>query len=154
MNYGVFLGYEKFVYEDIISVKFIQGFLSDCSNGFAMVSHLGVRGAFLNTEKHRIYLGIGPAVLIRDSWLRFGDEYTSSGYFNETYSKYFGDLQWKIAPIAIEIEYDFAFNPKNQISVSFTPGVPLAMIFSVGWKHWLHVKEFDKFKPYIPKKRK
>ncbi|MDG1331227.1 MAG: hypothetical protein P8P74_02780 [Crocinitomicaceae bacterium] len=152
LNYGLFLGYEKFVYEDLVSIKFIQGFLADCSNGFAMISHIGVRGAIYKSEKHRVYVGLGPAFLVRDSWNRFGEEYDASGYFNETYSKTFGDLQWKAAPIAIDIEYDFAFNPKNQLSFSFTPGVPLAMILSVGWKHWLHVKEFDKFKPYVPRK--
>ena len=154
LNYGVFVGYEKFVYRDLISVKFIQGFVADCSNGFASISHLGVRGALMNTEKHRIYFGIGPALLVRDSWRRFGEEYQPSGYFNETYSKRFGDLQWKLAPVALEFEYDYAFNPKNQLSISFTPGYPLAFVFSFGWKHWLHVKEFDDFKPYIPKKRR
>jgi hypothetical protein len=101
-----------------------------------------------------VYVGLGPAFLIRDSWRRFGDEYEPSGYFNETYSKRFGDLQWKAAPIAIDIEYDYAFNPKNQLSFSFTPGVPFAIILSVGWKHWLHIKEFDKFRPYVPRKWK
>jgi len=152
-NYGVFLGYEKFVYEDVISVKIIQGLLSDCSNGFASVTHVGARARLIATEKFRFYIGVGPALLVRDSWNRFGDDYTSSGYFNETYSKRLGELQWKIAPVAVELEYDYVFNPKNQLSLSFTPGIPTAMIFSIGWKHWLHVKEFDQFRPYLPKKR-
>lgn len=104
--------------------------------------------------KSSFYIGLGPALLVRYSWNRFGENYTSSGYFNETNSKRFGEIQWKFAPITIELEYDYAINPKNQISLSFTPGVPTAMIFSIGWKHWLHIKEFDKFKPYLPKKRK
>ena len=153
-NVGIFLGYEKFVYEDIISVKYIQGLLSDCSNGFASISHVGVRFGIVRREKFRFYVGIGPALLIRDSWNRFGEDYTSSGYFNETYSKRFGELQWKFAPVAIDLEYDYAFNDKNQISLSFTPGIPTALIFSIGWKHWLHVKKFDQFRPYLPKKRK
>lgn len=153
LNYGLFLGYEKYVYRDLVSIKYIQGLVADCSNGFMSVSHLGIRGALMNTEKHRIYFGIGPALIVRDSWTRFGEAYEASGFFNETYSKRLGELQWKFAPIAFELEYDYAFNPKNQLSVSFTPGYPLAFIFSVGWKHWLHVKEFEKFKPYIPKNR-
>jgi hypothetical protein len=154
VNTGVFLGYEKFVYQDIISVKFIQGLLSDCSNGFASVSHIGVRARLFQTPKFRFYVGAGPALLVRDSWHRFGEAYTSSGYFNEAYSERFGEIQWKFAPIAIELEYDYVFNPRNQLSLSFTPGIPTAMLFSIGWKHWLHVKEFDQSKPYLPKKRK
>lgn len=154
VNTGVFLGYEKFVHKDIISVKFIQGLLSDCSNGFASVTHIGARARLFKTEKFRFYVGAGPALLVRDSWNRFGEAYTSSGYFNETYSERLGELQWKFAPIAVELEYDYVFNPKNQLSLSFTPGIPTAMLFSIGWKHWLHVKEFDETRPYLPKKRR
>jgi hypothetical protein len=154
MNYGLFLGYEKFVYEDLVSLKIIQGFLADCSNGFASVTHFGPRVTLMKTEKHRIYFGVGPTLIVRESWNRFGTDYQSSGYFNETYSNTFGDLQWKFVPYAFEFEYDYAFNNKNQLSVSFTPGVPLAMIFSVGWKHWFHFKEYNEPKIFVPKKRK
>lgn len=152
-NIGLFIGYEKFLYEDRFSIKLIQGFISDCSNGFASVTHFGPRVALLKREKHRIYFGIGPTLLIRDSWLRFGDAYESSGFFNETYSDHFGDLQWKLIPYAFEFEYDIAFNPENQFSISLTPGVP-AIIFSVGWKHWFHLREYDDLKLYVPKQKR
>ena len=153
-NVGVFVGYEKYLFKDLFSVKLIQGAVSDCSNGFASITHLGPRVTLMKTEKHRVYFGIGPTLIVRDSWNRFGEAYQSSGYFNETYSRRFGELQWKFVPYAFEFEYDYAFNNKNQLSVSFTPGVPLAMIWSVGWKHWFHFKEYDDYKDYIPKKKK
>lgn len=153
-NVGVFVGYEKFFYKDLFSAKIIQGVLADCSFGFASVTHLGPRVTLLKSEKHRVYFGIGPTFLVRDSWSRFGDEYASSGFFNETYSKRFGELQWSFIPYAFEFEYDYAFSQKNQLSISLTPGVPLATILSVGWKHWFHLKEFDEYKDFIPKKKK
>ena len=150
MNYGLFLGYEKFIYEDLIAVKTIQGVLSDCSNGLAVVSHFGLRATLMQTEKHRISLGMGPTLLVRDSWRRFGEEYVSSGYFNETYVKRLGDVQWKFIPYAFEFEYDYTISSKNEVSMSFTPAVPLAGLFSIGWKHWIKKKEFGQYKIFIP----
>ncbi|MFT6502304.1 MAG: hypothetical protein ACJASQ_002430 [Crocinitomicaceae bacterium] len=150
-NVGVFAGYEKFLFKDLFSVKIIQGAVSDCSNGFASVTHLGPRITLMRTKKHRVYFGIGPTLIVRNSWTRFGEEYEASGYFNETYSDRFGALQWKFVPYGLEFEYDYAFNDLNQLSVSFTPGVPLAMILSVGWKHWFHFKDYSGHKVYVPK---
>jgi hypothetical protein len=149
LNTGVFLGYERFFYKDLASVKVIQGFLGDCSNGFAVVSHLGIRANLLNVEKHRVYAGLGPTLIIRDSWNRF-DDYESSGFFNDHYSRSLGELQWKIVPFGFEFEYDYVFNPKNQLSVSFTPGLPMAGLLSVGWKHWINIVDFDHTKVYKP----
>lgn len=154
VNKGLFVGFEKYFYEDLFSVKIIQGVLTDCSDGLAIVTHIGPRIALMKTEKHRVYFGIGPTLLVRDSWRRFGDAYEPSGYFNETHSKRLGDLQWKFIPYAFEIEYDYAFNNNNQISFSCTPAVPLAALFSLGWKHWFHWKEYNNdVKVYVPKKR-
>lgn len=152
MNFGGFIGYERFVHQDLVSVKYILGAFSDCSGGLATVNHIGIRGALYKTEKHKIYLGIGPTLMVRDSWKRFGEVYTSSGYFNDYDSKNFGELQWKLIPYGLEFEYDYAFNPKNHLSVSCTPGIPLAAILSVGWKHWFQVPEYKQYKIYKPKK--
>lgn len=153
LNSGLFIGYEKFLYQDMFSVKYIQGFLKDCSNGMTVVSHIGIRGTLIKLPKHHLYFGVGPTLVVRDSWKRFGNDYTSSGYFNETKSEKLGDLQWKIVPYGFEFEYDYVLNNKNQISFSVTPVVPLASLFSIGWKHWFHYKEFEQQKVFIPKKR-
>lgn len=149
MNSGLFIGYEKFIYQDLVSVKGIQGFLRDCSGGFASATHLGVRLNLMKTEKHRFYLGIGPTFIARNSWSRF-EGYVSSGFFNEHNSPTFGDVQYKFIPYGAEIEYDYVFNEKNQLSVSFTPGLPIAGLVSVGWKHWFNMKDFGEWKFYQP----
>ncbi len=153
LNTGLFIGYEKYLYEDLFSVKVIQGITSDCSNGLASVSHFGARVLLMKTKKHRFHFGIGPTLIVRESWNRFGDEYTSSGFFNEYDSKNFGELQWKFILYGFEIEYDYHFSDKNQLSFSFTPGIPATTI-SVGWKHWFHLKEFDRQKIFVPRKNK
>jgi len=151
LNFGAFAGYERFVYKDFVSVKVIQGAFTDCSAGWASVTHLGVRLLLLRNEKHRLYFGVGPTFLVRNSWTRFGDRYTSSGYFNESDTRMLGDVQWKFIPYGCEFEYDYRFTERDYLSVSFTPGIPLACTFAIGWKHWLTIREFDYTKLYVPK---
>jgi hypothetical protein len=155
LNFGGFVGYEKFVYRDLVSVKVIQGVFTDCSAGLASVTHLGPRLNLLKTKKHKVYVGVGPTLIVRNSWTRFGEDYSGSGYFNVAETQRFGDVQWKFIPYGLEFEYDYAITERDQFSMSFTPGVPLAMIFSFGWKHWITTKEYDKYKVYVPRgKRK
>jgi hypothetical protein len=152
-NIGAFVGYEKFVHRDLLSVKIIQGVMTDCSNGLAAASHLGIRATLYQTPKHRLCFGIGPTFIVRESWIRFGPAYTSSGFFNEGRSDRFGDVQWKFVPYGFEFEYDYCFTKKDNLSVSVTPGVPLANIISIGWKHWIQIKDFDDIKLYVPKSK-
>lgn len=151
MNFGGFIGYEKFVFEDLVSVKALQGLMLDCSAGWASATHLGVRGRMLKKGKHSVYIGLGPTLVLRESWNRFGDLYESSNFMNESYSDLLGDIQWKLSPIGSEIEYDYAISEKNQLSVSIFPAVPAAIITCIGWKHWIEIKNFPKEKIYIPK---
>ncbi len=153
-NFGGFAGYEKFVYRDLVSVKAIGGLFSDCSGGWATVAHLGPRLNLLKCKKHKVYVGVGPTLILRNSWTRFGESYTSSGFFNVSQTKRYGDIQWKFVPYGLEFEYDYAITERDQFSVSFTPGVPLAMIFSFGWKHWITIKKFDPYKVYIPRNKR
>jgi hypothetical protein len=147
-NFGGFIGYEKYIYEDFISAKIIQGIFTDCSGGLAGVTHIGLRGVLIDKKKHRLSFGIGPAFLYRNSWSRFGEDYTSSGFFNEYHSRHVGDVQWKFFYVGFEFEYDYLLNQKNDLSVSFTPGVPMACIFSVGVKHWFS-KDFKRTLKFV-----
>lgn len=142
-NFGGFAGVERFVYKNYISVKLIQGLFTDCSGGWCSVTHIGARMLCLQRPKHRIYFGIGPAYMVRNSWTRFGDAYESSGFFNVDSTRNFGVVQHKFLPVSFELEYDWVITPKNQLSVSFTPGIPLACIVSVGWKHWFSLRTYE-----------
>lgn len=140
-NFGAFAGVEHFVYKEYVSVKLIQGLFTDCSGGWCSVTHIGGRMILYKRPKHRIYLGLGPAFMVRDSWTRFGDVYEPSGFFRVGTSRTLGEVQYRFLPVSFELEYDWVLTPKNQLSVSFTPGVPLACILSVGWKHWFDKRE-------------
>ncbi|MCB9261496.1 MAG: hypothetical protein H6607_03910 [Flavobacteriales bacterium] len=151
VNVGAIGGYEKFVFKDLYSVKVMQGFLADCSNGFMSVSHIGARVMLYKDDKHRINFGIGPTFVFRESWNRFGSKYTSSGFFNEYTTKKGKEWQWKFVWYAFELEYDYCFNQKDNFSISLIPVFPLALISNFGWKHWIEYKEYDKTRIYVPK---
>jgi hypothetical protein len=142
-NFGGFIGYEHYIYEDYISAKIIQGVFTDCSGGLAGATHIGLRGVLIDRKKHRLSFGVGPTLLYRDSWSRFGERYKPSGFFNESYFPHTGDVQWKFFYAGLEFEYDYLINKQNDLSVSFTPGIPMACIFSFGVKHWFS-KDFKK----------
>lgn len=149
-NFGVFAGYERFVYKDYFSVKIIEALFTDCSGGWAMIHHLGFRFQLLKGDKSRLYVGLGPTYLIRNSWTRFGEEYNASGYFNVRESNWLGTVQSKFIPYGLEFEYDYLFRPNDRLSVSFTPGIPLACILSIGWKHCVNLKDYSPYKFYVP----
>ena len=150
-NFGAFVGYEKFIYKKYLSVKLIEAAFTDCSGGWASIHHLGLRFLLLDKKsKHRLYLGVGPTYILRNSWTRFGEEYNGSGYFNVRESKWLGTVQSKFILYGMEMEYDYALNTNNHLSISFTPGIPLACIFSVGWKRDFNKQSYSKYKFYVP----
>jgi len=151
LNHGVFVGYERYLNKNWISVKTIQGLFRDCSNGIGFVSHIGGRATLYDSEKHRFAIGVGPTFIARESWRRFGPTYRSSGFFNESTTERWGPVQWKFAVYSVDLEYDFKLSAKDNLSISLTPGIPLANICSIGWKHIFG--EFDLRPPsiYVPK---
>lgn len=151
-NFGVLAAAEHFVWEDIVSVKLLQGLFSDCSAGWAAVTHVGVRGLIFEKKNHRILFGLGPAYYYRQDWNRFPG-YEDRGFFNRSTTA-FGPVQHKLFWYACEFEYDYKFGEKIDFNVGFTPGAPLALIFSAGLKYWLG-REYKKTeKLLIPKPRR
>lgn len=151
-NYGGFIGYERFVYKDLLSVKLMQGLFADCSAGWASVTHIGIGGLMFERDRWKGYLGFGPVFMIRESWNRFGDAYESSGYFKEDSHPRLGEIQYKLIPYGLELEFDYSLSEKDHLSLSFTPGIPMAMIFSLGWKHWFSKANFQYDRLTRPKK--
>lgn len=150
LNFGALASYEKFIWEDIVSVKVIQGIFSDCSAGPAGASFIGLKGNIINNGNHRLSFGLGPILVYRRNWNRF-PEYKSSGTFEELKSKTFGDIQYKFYLYGAEFEYDRRLSQKLDFSVTFTPGLPYVLTWSAGLKYWFNKKFTKKVKLYIPK---
>jgi hypothetical protein len=135
MNFGGGLGYERFIWMDVLSVKALQVIFADCSAGLASVTHVALRGTFLNKGRHRLSIGFGPAFMMRQSWNRLPN-YESSGYFNESYIRPLGPVQWKLFWYGVEMEYDVRINDRLDFSTSLAPGLPMAITLGFGLKYW------------------
>jgi hypothetical protein len=149
-NFGGVSGYEKYVWEDLLSIKIVQGLFSDCSGGWAAVSHLGFRGILIDKPKHRLLFGMGPTLFYREDWNRFPG-YEDTKVFRRLNNKWIGAMQYKLFLYGCEFEYDYRITDKLDLNLGFTPGAPLALIFSAGIKYWpsRDFKKTDKF--IIPK---
>jgi hypothetical protein len=147
-NFGGALGYERFILQDILSVKLVQALFADCSAGLASVTFASIRANFMDRGRHRLSMGFGPALMVRQSWERLPD-YKSSGYMNTGYIKPIGAVQWKLFPYGVEFEYDVRISRRLDFSMSLTPGLPLAVTMGAGLKYW--VERDYKYKVYLPR---
>lgn len=135
MNFGGVLGYERFLWQDVISVKALQALFADCSAGLASVTHVAVRGTFLDRGRHRLSIGFGPAFMVRQDWGRLPG-YEPSGYFNQSTWGLLGPVQWKFFWYGVEMEYDVQLSDRLDFSASFVPGLPMAITLGLGLKYW------------------
>lgn len=134
-NFGGVLSYERFIWQDVFSIKVLQALFADCSAGLASVTHVAIRGTFLNRNGHRLSIGFGPAFMVRQDWARLPD-YHSSGFMNESEFPLLGPVQWKMFWYGIEIEYDLRLSKHWDFSASLVPGVPMAITIGAGMKYW------------------
>ncbi len=147
LNFGGFMGYERFVWGQYLSVKAMQGLFTDCSAGWAGYTHIGFRGLVARKNGHRIYFGLGPTFFYRKDWNRF-PSYIDKGTFTRYESDLTGPVQCKIFWYACEFEYDVRLNDKWDLNTGFTPGLPFALTFSVGAKYWIS-KNFPEKRKYV-----
>ena len=149
LNIGTMMSYEKFVYRDLLSIKVMQGLFKDCSLKTMSVTSLTVKALIFENNKNRFYIAMGPAYLIRDSWTDYADDYVASGFWKVKNTERFGSVQYRMVG-GLDLEYDRILNEKHSISISLTPGFPMASIFSFGWKYWMNYREFPDHKFKLP----
>lgn len=150
MNFGGALGYERYIWQDVFSVKALQAVFADCSAGLASATHVAVRGTFLHRQGHRLSIGFGPALMVRQDWARF-PSYQSSGYFHAGYVRPLGPVQWKLFWYGIEVEYDVRLGDHLDFSASLTPGIPMAVTIGGGVKYWFTRRYQEKL--HLPRVR-
>lgn len=130
VNFGGILSYQKFIYRDLVSIKFAQGIYTDSGGLLSGHTHLGFRIVFLESGKNNLSLGFGPTLIYRENWKK-KEGYVSTGLFKES-----GNLQYKTIWYGGEFEYNRFINEQLDLSVNFLPGYPLVMSFGVGLRWW------------------
>jgi hypothetical protein len=150
LNFGGFVGYERFVWEDLLSIKLMQGIFTDCSGGLAGFTHLGFRAFAFEKKRFKVMFGMGPTLYYRDDWNRFPG-YIDTGFFHRISTHTLGPLQYYLFVYGMEFEFDYRLNKRIDLNGGFTPGAPLALTFSAGIKYWIctDFKRSEKF--VIPK---
>ncbi len=128
MNFGAEVTYEKFIYQDLLSVKVIQALYSDCAARLGGFSHIGIRAKIFKLGKHSLYGGIGPTLVFRKNWLDL------DGYINP--NRFIGGPENKYQHLFLwyggEFEYKYQMNQKLDFAVSFVPGYPDLMSLAFG----------------------
>lgn len=128
MNFGAMLSYERFVFKDIVSIKWIQGLYADCAERLAGFSSVGIRGRIFKIGRHSLYGGIGPTLLYRRNWFEVAG-YHDTGYFKGGKED---KWQYKFLWYGGEFEYKVVLSERMDIVTTFVPGYPDLMCLSVG----------------------
>jgi len=120
-NPGIRLSFEYFIYKDIVSIKFDQGFYRDCANQFAGFSHIGIRGRIFQIGNHSLNGGIGPTFFFRRNWYKIDGYIEDDDFFrggpNDNWQRRF--FWW-----GGEFEYNYRINERIEFSTSLIPIIP------------------------------
>jgi hypothetical protein len=129
LNPGISLGFEYFLYKDILSIKFVQMLYADCCAQFAGFTHIGARHKIFSNENHLINGGIGPTFVYRRSW------YKLDGYIDDFVFFKGGPedkWQWRFIWYGGEMEYNYSVNGETNLSLSIIPALPALIQLSIG----------------------
>ncbi|WP_192823918.1 hypothetical protein [Rufibacter sp. LB8] len=133
-NLGGALGYEHFLRRDKFSVKAIQALYADCALQVGGFSHVGVRWVVFKKGRHSLNGGIGPTLVFRRNWYRLKG-YQYSGFFR-------GDKndrwQYRLIPLAGELEYNLMVSERYELSTGLIPGYPSLISISFGLRRWIN----------------
>ena len=131
LNLGGMLSYEKFIYQDGVSVKAVQGIYSDCAAQLGGFSHLGLRAKIFKTTRQSLYGGIGPTLVYRKNWHKLPG-YIDPDYFE---GKPANTWQYKFLWYGGEFEYAYVLSERIDFATTFIPGYPKLISFSFGFRY-------------------
>lgn len=128
LDLGGMFSYERFLYRDVLSLKFAQGLYADCAAQLAGFTHLGLRGRIFSFKRHSLYGGIGPTLIYRHSWAKLPG-YSDTGYYRKDPS---GTWEYRFLWYGGEFEYKYGLSARMDASVTFVPGYPDLIALAVG----------------------
>ena len=130
LNPGIRIGFEYFIFEDIVSIKIAQGLYRDCANQFGGFSHIGFRCRVFQWGNHSFNGGIGPTFFFRRNWYKLegysGDDAFFRGGPEDNWQRRF--IWW-----GGDLEYNYRINERFELSTSVIPPLPfLPALIHVG----------------------
>lgn len=137
-NLGASVNAEYFVWRDIISVKAVQGFYSDCIGQFAGFSHIGIRLRIFKIGGFSLNGGIGPTFIYRKNWYKVPGYDDSFSFFRGTKND---KWQWRFLWYGGEFEFNQLITRNLEFSFSVIPGGLDLINFSFGVRYNIHGKK-------------
>jgi hypothetical protein len=113
-------------------IRFTTALYKDCAFVTAGCFHLGPR-LQIGWKKNNINLGLGPIFSFREDWHQF-EEYTTDDFYGDRVS---GNWQYRLYPLAIELEYLRRINDHLEFQYSLIPGAPLVITSLFGFRFTL-----------------
>ncbi len=132
VNIGVYLGYEKFVHKDKLSIKMVNAYYSDCGGLFSGFMHLGFRGVILQKKRFSMNGGLGPTFIYRRSWYSKFEDYVNSGFYDGGENDYW---QHKFLWYGGELEFNYKLRRSLDLSATLIPGYPKLIDISIGVRY-------------------
>ena len=125
------LGTETFLREDVFSLRFLIGGLSDAASQPAFFLHAGVKQRFTQVYRSAFAIGFGVNFYGRESWESL------DGYKSEKGWSKNGSWEYKIGALA-ELEYMLMLSERHDLLFSAIFGLqPRTFGLTVGYRFWL-----------------
>jgi len=133
---GIELSYEVFSsFHELFSFEFVQGGYYDAVGQLAGFSHIGVRRKFLQLYKHSMTIGFGP------SFHYWQNRDNVEGYVRHESVGNQNGIEYRLAWISGELEYNYFLGKKSDISLSINNIHPNALTLAVGYTYWITRKQ-------------
>lgn len=135
---GLAFSYETFVRDNWASFQFSTSIFSDAGGQMAGFTDITFRIMFYHKWRSSFYLGLGPALLYRNSWKNLS--HGNITYVPET--SYWVDGNWEVLPNVVgKLEYDLFLGSKSDILIGIYYGHSYeTFTASLGYRYWISTK--------------
>jgi hypothetical protein len=124
-------GGETLLYDDIFSLRYLVGGMSDAASKPAFFLHFGAKYKFVQVWRSSLAFGIGANLYGRELWT------TIDGYVPEKSWWQNGTWEYYAGPM-VEIEYLFLLGERHDITLSLLYGhQPRTFSLTLGYRFWL-----------------
>jgi len=128
---GISLGAEYFTSGDRVSAKILWGVHRDRMSKLSTFMQIGARGYIYKKKEHSFYIGVGPAIFLRNTWAQIPG-YDSAGYYTQQ-----GVWDYKFSVFSAELGYNYEIRKRLDLSVSLFHVEYEALAVSFGLSYWL-----------------